>query len=82
MTSLERLIRGFIDEAINTGDLSAFDRFCSADYAWHGGADPAGLGEVHGIENFKAAVGGFFTGFPDVHADILDLLVEGDRAAV
>lgn len=82
MTGLERLIRGFIEEAINTGNLDAFERFCSADYAWHGGADPAGLGDVQGIENFKAAVGGFFTGFPDLYADILDLVVEGDRAAV
>ena len=65
MTSeVETLVRGFFDEAINTGDLDAFDRYCGTDYIWHGGADPGGLGDVHGLENFKDAVAMFFTGFP------------------
>jgi len=79
---VEALVRGFFEDAINTGDLDAFDRYCGPDYVWHGGADPGGLGDVHGLEAFKAAVKTFFTGFPDLRVEILDMLVEGDRAAV
>lgn len=82
MSEVETLVRGFFNEAINSGDLDAFDRYCSDDYVWHGGADPGAIGDVHGIERFKAAVGTFFTAFPDLNAEILDLLVDGDKAAV
>lgn len=76
------LVQGFFTEAINTGRLDAFGEYCADDYVWHGGADPGGLGDVHGLERFKDAVGTFFTGFPDLKVEILDMLVEGNRAAV
>lgn len=79
---VEALVRGFFEDAINTGDLDAFDRYCAPDYVWHGGSDPGGLGDVHGLEDFKQAVAMFFTGFPDLEVEILDMLVDGDRAAV
>jgi predicted ester cyclase len=82
VSEVETLVRGFFEEAIDTGDLDAFDRFCSEDYVWHGGSDPGAIGDVHGIERFKAAVGTFFTAFPDLKVEILDLLVDGDKAAV
>jgi predicted ester cyclase len=81
-SEVETLVRGFFEEAINTGDMAAFERYCASDYVWHGGADPGGLGDVHGIEDFKRAVAMFFTGFPDLRVEILDMLVDGDRAAV
>lgn len=81
-TEVETLIKGFFEEAINTGDLEAFDKYCAREYVWHGGADPGGLGDVYGLENFKNAVSMFFTGFPDLRVEILDMLVDGDRAAV
>ena len=67
---------------ILSSPLEAFDEYCREDYIWHGGADPGGLGDVHGLADFKKAVGMFFTGFPDLHVEILDMLVDGDRAAV
>jgi predicted ester cyclase len=81
-SGVEALVRGFFEQAINTGDLDAFDSYCGPDYIWHGGADPGGLGDVHGLEDFKRAVAMFFTGFPDLKVEILDMLVDGDRAAV
>jgi predicted ester cyclase len=81
-TGVESLVRGFFEEAINTGDLSAFDRYCGENYVWHGGADPGGLGDVSGLDNFKDAVAMFFNGFPDLKVEILDMLVDGDKAAV
>lgn len=81
-SEVETLVRRFFDEAINAGNLDAFDEFCSPDYVWHGGADPGGLGDVHGLVAFKQAVDAFFTGFPDLKVEILDLLAQGDKAAV
>jgi steroid delta-isomerase-like uncharacterized protein len=76
------LVRRFFEEAINSRDIDTFDEFVADDYVWHGGADPGGLGDVHGIERFKAAVQTFFTAMPDLHVEILDLLVDGDKAAI
>jgi predicted ester cyclase len=76
--SLESLVRAFIDEALNQHELPAFDRFCARDYLWHG-MDGA---EVHGLEPFKREVAVFFDAFPDIHVDVLDVVVGADRAAV
>lgn len=80
--SVATLVREFFSEAINGHSTDAFDNYCSADYVWHGGADPGSLGEVRGLGPFKEAVATFFTGFPDLHVEILDLVAAGDRAAV
>src|SRR5678815_2603945 len=73
VTDSERLVRRFFSEAINGHDLDLFDELCSQDYIWHGGSDPGAIGDVHGLERFKAAVATFFTAFPDLEATILDL---------
>ena len=82
MNEAERLVRKFFDEAINRGDLDAFDAVCSPDYVWHGGSDPEQLGDVHGLDAFKEAVAAFFRGFPDLEVTIEDAIGEGDRVAV
>ena len=82
MDDVETLVRGFFAEGGGVGDLDAFDRFCSEDYVWHAGSDPGALGDVRGLENFKAAIADFFVAFPDLKVEILDLLVDGDKAAV
>lgn len=82
MNEAERLVRKFFDEAINRGDLDAFDAVCSPDYVWHGGSDPGQLGEVRGLDAFKEAVASFFRGFPDLKVTIEDAIGEGDRVAV
>jgi predicted ester cyclase len=72
------LVRAFIDRALNRHDLSAFDRFCAQEYVWHGMAGA----EVRGLETFKREVVVFFDAFPDITIDVLDIVVDGDRAAV
>jgi predicted ester cyclase len=72
------LVRAFIDEALNRHDLSAFDRLCAQEYVWHGMAGA----EVRGLETFKREVVVFFDAFPDITIDVLDIVVDGDRAAV
>jgi steroid delta-isomerase-like uncharacterized protein len=82
MDDAERIVRRFFDEAINGHDLDLFDELCAPDYIWHGGSDPGAIGDVHGIERFKAAVATFFDAFPDLEATILDTVVGGDKVAV
>ncbi len=82
MDAAETIVRRFFEEAINGHDLDLFDELCSPDYAWHGGSDPGAIGDVHGIERFKAAVATFFDAFPDLEATILDTVVGGDKVVV
>jgi steroid delta-isomerase-like uncharacterized protein len=72
------VVAGFFAEALNRHDLVAFDRFCREDYTWHGMAGA----EVHGREDFRRAVELFFIAFPDLLAEVHDIVVDGDRAAV
>jgi predicted ester cyclase len=72
------VVAGFFAEALNRHDLAALDRFCGEDYAWHG----MGGTEVRGREAFRRAVELFFIAFPDIYAEVLDIIVDGDRAAV
>jgi predicted ester cyclase len=77
MTEAEALVRALFAESVNAHDADASERFCGDDYRWHGvGASTTGL------PAFKSALAGFFVAFPDVHAEILDVVAAGDRAAV
>jgi predicted ester cyclase len=77
---VERLVRDFFELAINAHDTEAFPRFCGAGYVWHAsaGADR----DVVGRDAFAAFVGSFFDAFPDVRAEVLDVVAGDDRAAV
>jgi len=77
MNEAEGIVRGFFGGAINTHDLDACAAYCSDAYVWHGAA-----GDVVGLPSFKAALAGFFAAFPDVQADILDLVAGTDRVAI
>jgi steroid delta-isomerase-like uncharacterized protein len=82
MNDAEKLVRRFFEEAINGHDLDLFDELCSPDYVWHGGSDPGAIGDVHGLDRFKAAVGTFFTAFPDLEVTILDTVAADDKVVV
>jgi steroid delta-isomerase-like uncharacterized protein len=82
MNDAEKLVRRFFEEAINGHDLDLFDELCADDYVWHGGSDPGAIGDVHGLERFKAAVATFFTAFPDLEATILDTVATDDKVCV
>ena len=82
MHESEKIVRRFFEEAINGHDLDLFDELCAPDYVWHGGSDPGAIGDVHGIERFKAAVQTFFTAFPDLEATILDMVVTEEKVVV
>jgi acetyl esterase/lipase/predicted ester cyclase len=70
------VVRRFIDEVVNGGDLTALDELWAEDLSWYGGS----LGEYHGIEEFRknmaANAVGAFTG---MHLHIDELLSTGDK---
>jgi predicted ester cyclase len=72
------VVRRFIDEVVNGGDVSAADDLWAPDLVWHGGS----MGDVHGLDAFRehlrANAGGAFTG---MHLTIDDL-IEADGKVV
>src|SRR6202035_2687760 len=73
----ELLIREFFDTTINGHDLTAFPRFCGPGYIWHGSGN-----DIVGRDAFAKLVSSFLHSFPDLHAQILDVVAEADCAAV
>lgn len=65
-------------EAVAARDLDAMTSF------W----EPGGVGEIHGLvaleapHSYRAWFAGLFAAFPDFHFEILDVVGEGERAAV
>jgi predicted ester cyclase len=73
------IVRRFIDEVINGGQLDLVDALWSEDLAWHGGS----LGEIHGLASYKAflraAAEGAFSG---MHLTVHDVVAADGKVAV
>lgn len=73
------IVKRFLDEVVNGGHLELVDQLWAADLRWHGGS----LGEVHGIDDYKAglraAVGGTFS---SMRLDIKDIVAAEDKVVV
>ena len=69
------LVRQFVEEVFNKGDLAAVDTFLDTNYIEHAGAP----GLAPGPEGFKQLLTIFDTAFPGIHMTIEDLVAEGDR---
>ena len=65
-------------EAVAARDLDAMTAFY----------EPGGTGEIHGLvelvapHSYRAWFGNLFAAFPDFHFEILDVVAEGEKAAV
>lgn len=64
-------------EAINTGNLDAFNDLVAPDSVDH---DPA-PGQQPGPEGYKAFFGEMRTAFPDMHVDVDTMVAENDQVA-
>jgi predicted ester cyclase len=73
---VKAMMRGFVDEVWNKGNLSAVDTFMSAD-----AAVSMPMGEVVGPDGFKGFVTLWRQAFPDWQVTIEELVVEGDKLA-
>ena len=76
------LVRYWIEEAINKGNLAVVDALCPPGYVGHNPHhplkdQPAGPEEVkeHVVKWLRAV-------FPDLHQDIEEMIAEGDRVVV
>jgi acetyl esterase len=73
------VVRRFIDEVVNGGDLSALDELWAADLAWHGGS----MGDVHGIDAYRAYLSANASAaFTGMHLDVKAVITDGDQVAV
>ncbi|MER5940408.1 SDR family NAD(P)-dependent oxidoreductase [Streptomyces sp. NPDC001928] len=75
----ETVVRRFLDEVVNGGDLSKVDDLWAEDLRWHGGS----LGDVRGLAAFKnmmaTSAADAFTG---MHLDVQDVITSGDKVVV
>ncbi|WP_321963152.1 ester cyclase [Paraburkholderia sp. J7] len=69
------LVRAFIEEVLNLGQLDATDRFF-----WEDMVEQVPFpGQGPGIEGLKDVVRGMRAAFPDMHWRVEEQLTEGDR---
>jgi steroid delta-isomerase-like uncharacterized protein len=69
----KELYRHYIEEIWNKRDLTAADRYLAPDYIEHNPNPPPG---VAGRKKFVATV---LAAFPDYHAEVQEVIAEGDR---
>ena len=71
------IVRRYFEEE-NKKNVAVVDELITANFVGHG----AGGQEVHGPEGLKQLWTTLFTGFPDYHATVEDLIAEGDKIVV
>ena len=70
------VIRRFLKEVFEGGNLELVDELFAPDYVLH---DPAVPDEVRGPEGIKQYVSMYRSAFPDTHFTVEDQVAEGDR---
>ena len=72
------LVRRWTEEVVNKGNLAAVDELFAPTYVWH----IAGMPDIKGPDGVRQFVTTVRTAFPDFHATLEDMVVEGDKVAV
>jgi steroid delta-isomerase-like uncharacterized protein len=68
------IARRFI-EAYNKQDLDALDEFFAPDYVDH-------IQQIRDLESLKKTYADLYSGFPDTHSTIEDIIAEGDTVCL
>lgn len=71
------LIRRFVEEAFNEGNLDVADEVYAGSYTYHGPGEP----EERTPEGARRFVAVYRAAFPDLHTDVEDVISEGDTVA-
>lgn len=75
MQSNSDIVRGFIDEVLNQGNIEAAGK-----YFWDDMVEQVPLpGQGLGLEGLKNVLRGIKTAFPDIHWKIEEQIAEGDK---
>ena len=72
---LKVVIRWFVEEVLNTGNLKAVDELFAPDYVAHVPLDPEPL---RGVPAWKQRVTTYLAAFPDLHVTLEELVAEKD----
>ncbi len=78
MSNSEEVVRRFLDEVISQGKAEVLAEVMDQDLVWHGGS----FGELRGLEQFQQLIGQFFTAFPDLRANVDDIIAADDKVVV
>jgi steroid delta-isomerase-like uncharacterized protein len=70
------IVRRWMEEVWNRGNLAVLDELIGPDYVLHGAADPDA---PRGPEGAKQITAAFRAAFPDMRGTIDDLIAEGDK---
>ena len=71
----ETFVRAYIDEVFNGHRLDALEKYWDGDLKSHW----LGMETIHGLPAWRAAMEGFFAGFPDAAYTLDDMFFAGDR---
>jgi steroid delta-isomerase-like uncharacterized protein len=72
------LVRRFLDEVVNTGNLDAIGTLFASDHVAH----YPGFPSIHGQEAWKQLVAVYYSAFPDIHTTFEDEMAMGDKVMV
>lgn len=73
----KELVKKIFEELINKKDLTALDRYVAKDVVDHS----AWPGQAPGREGLRAAVSGLHEGYPDIRANVKQVIAEGDMVS-
>jgi steroid delta-isomerase-like uncharacterized protein len=74
----KQLVRDYTTQVFNGHRPELTVKFVTPDFVWHGGF----MGTVSGAEGLVGLIGSFVDSMPDLHAEELDILAEGDLVTV
>jgi steroid delta-isomerase-like uncharacterized protein len=75
MQNNSQIIRHFVEEVLNRGNIEATGQFF-----WEDMVEQVPLpGQGPGLEGLKAVLRGMRTGFPDMHWSVEEQIAEGDK---
>jgi steroid delta-isomerase-like uncharacterized protein len=82
MTENARILREFMDEVWNAGDVDAVDRFLAEQYTIFSDPGDRWDGQTLSRDGFKQRLVASRAPFPDLNFDVTDVISEGDRVAI
>ena len=71
------IVRRYVEEGFNDGNLAVIDELFAADFVNYDPAAP----QVRDLQALKQSIIAYHAAFPDIRTTIEDLVVEGDRVA-
>lgn len=78
-SSPEAVVRRFIDEVVNGGNLDALDELWAPDMEWHGGS----LGDIEGLTAYKEfAAANASAAFAGMHLEVREVIASGDKVVI